>query len=168
MNVIVICLDTLRWDHLGCYGNPWIRTPAIDHFAHRATRFDAAYCASFPTVPMRTDAFTGDVVWPRYGWKALGNEETTVLQYLKEAGYHTGLVLDTANMVGAHLDRDFDECCLIKKRVDDGIGPEDILFPFPREHARQNGILYARHMASVSHYRHETDWAVAQTMLKAQ
>jgi arylsulfatase A-like enzyme len=167
MNVIVICLDTLRWDHLGCYGNDWIRTPAIDGFAKRATRFDAAYCASFPTVPMRTDAFTGDVHWPRYGWKNLGDDETTVVQVLEEAGYRTALILDTANMVGAHLDRDFGECHLIQKQVDDGITPDDIVFPFPREHARQNGVLYARQMANLSHHRHEVDWAVAQTMLKA-
>ena len=56
MNVIVICLDTLRWDALCVYNPAWVRTPHIDQYAQRATRFDAAYCASFPTVPMRVDA----------------------------------------------------------------------------------------------------------------
>ena len=55
VNVIVICLDTLRWDGLGHNLGSWIRTPAIDSFAKKATIFDRAYCASFPTVPMRVD-----------------------------------------------------------------------------------------------------------------
>jgi len=67
MNVIVICLDTLRWDFLGYNGNDWMRTPEIDSFANRAIVFDRAYCTSFPTVPMRTDCFTGNTNWPRYG-----------------------------------------------------------------------------------------------------
>ena len=74
MNVIVICLDTLRWDALGCYAD-WVQTPCIDHYAGRAARFDAAFCASFPTVPMRVDAYTGDVNWPRYGWRGPDEEQ---------------------------------------------------------------------------------------------
>ncbi|MBC8230215.1 sulfatase-like hydrolase/transferase [bacterium] len=136
MNVIVICLDTLRWDFLGYNGNDWIQTSAIDSFANRAIVFDRAYCTSFPTVPMRTDCFTGNTNWPRYGWKPLGENEVTLPQCLREAGYYTGLILDTANMIGAKFPRDFDEYELIKKPVDDGVKPEDIEFPFPRENAR--------------------------------
>ena len=33
MNVIVIMADSLRVDHLGCYGNEWIQTPSLDRFA---------------------------------------------------------------------------------------------------------------------------------------
>ena len=167
MNVIVICLDTLRWDFLGYNGNDWIRTPAIDRFANRAIVFDRAYCTSFPTVPMRTDCFTGNTNWPRYGWKPLGENEVTLPQCLREAGYYTGLTLDTANMVGAKFPRDFDEYELIKKPVDDGVKPEDIEFPFPRNNARQGGRGYANDMARTSHYRHETDWFVARTMTRA-
>lgn len=36
MNVIVIMLDSLRADHLGCYGNEWIRTPNIDRLARES------------------------------------------------------------------------------------------------------------------------------------
>jgi len=53
MNFIVIVSDTLRRDHLGCYGNDWISTPHIDRFASRAQVFDRAYSGSFPTVPHR-------------------------------------------------------------------------------------------------------------------
>ena len=35
MNIILIVSDTLRRDHLGCYGNNWISTPNIDKFAKK-------------------------------------------------------------------------------------------------------------------------------------
>ena len=59
MNIILIMSDTMRFDHLGCYGNDWIRTPHLDAFAEKCTVFDRAYQASFPTIPTRTDMVTG-------------------------------------------------------------------------------------------------------------
>lgn len=167
MNFIVICLDTLRWDALSYNRRDWVKTPSIDSFAQKATIFDRAYCASFPTVPMRTDCFTGNVKWPIYGWKKLGDDEVTLQHYLREAGYNTAMVLDTSNMIGANLNRDYDEFHLIKKDVDDGVKPEDIKAPFPLEHARQGGRGFVRDMVNTSHYRHETDWFGARTMIKA-
>ena len=35
MNVILLVVDTLRAAHLGCYGNPWIRTPNLDRLGVR-------------------------------------------------------------------------------------------------------------------------------------
>jgi arylsulfatase A-like enzyme len=53
MNVIVIILDTLRRDHLGCYGNRGIRTPNLDRLARRSTIFANAYIGSYPCMPAR-------------------------------------------------------------------------------------------------------------------
>ena len=167
MNAIVICLDTLRWDALGVYNPRWVQTPAIDHFAQQATRFDAAFCGSFPTVPMRVDAYTGDVNWPRYGWKGIDPEQPKLPLFLREAGCYTGLVLDTANNVSAGLHEFYDEYHLIKKDVEDGMTPEKVVFPVPRENLRQNGVGYIRDVANTSHYRHEQDWFVARTMQRA-
>jgi len=168
MNCIVICVDTLRWDYLRCYGrNKVIRTPMIDSYAMQATRFDAAFCGSFPTVPMRVDAYTGDVNWPRYGWKGPDPDQRTLPQILRQHGYHTALVLDTRNNVGVGLHEFYDEYHLIDKPPTNTVKPEDITFPFPPENVRQNGRGYANDMARTAHYRYETDWFVARTMLKA-
>ena len=35
-NIIVVMLDTLRPDHLGCYGNKWIKTPNFDQVARES------------------------------------------------------------------------------------------------------------------------------------
>jgi len=40
MNLIVIMLDSLRQDHLGCYGNSWIKTPHIDKLAGESASMD--------------------------------------------------------------------------------------------------------------------------------
>ncbi len=167
MHVIVICLDTLRWDHLGCYGNRMVNTPAMDTFARDATRCDAAFCASFPTIPMRTDAFTGNVNWPVYGWKPLGTDEVTITQCLKEAGYHTAFVHDTSNMVPTGFGRDFDEDLFITPPQGWEANRDKVEFPVPRENLRQNGGGFINDRARTMHYEHETDWFVARTMLAA-
>ena len=167
MNLIVICLDTLRWDYLGCYGNARIRTPGIDAFARDATRFDAAYCASFPTIPMRTDAFTGNVNWPIYGWRPLGEDEVTLTERLKEAGYHTAFIHDTGNMVSTGFGRAFDEDIFIQPPEGWEANIENVELPVPRENMRQNAGGFIRDRARTMHCEHETDWFVARTMLSA-
>ncbi|MDQ4127270.1 MAG: sulfatase-like hydrolase/transferase, partial [Actinomycetota bacterium] len=49
-NVVVIVADTFRRDHLGAYGNPFIRTPHLDEFARSSVIFDNHLISSFPTM----------------------------------------------------------------------------------------------------------------------
>src|SRR5438067_478926 len=58
-NVVVITIDTLRPDHLGCYGYKQIRTPNIDALAADGVRFQRAYTAVPVTLPSHTVIFTG-------------------------------------------------------------------------------------------------------------
>lgn len=60
---ILISIDTLRADHLGCYGYPRPTSPFLDRLAQRATVFDEAY-AQFPsTLVSHMSMFTG--LYPR-------------------------------------------------------------------------------------------------------
>lgn len=167
MNVIVIALDTWRWDHAGYNGSRHVRTPSIDAFAQRATIFDRAYVTSFPTVPMRTDCFTGNTNFPRYGWKKLGPEEALLTEVLREAGYHTGLVLDTLNMIPTDFPRGFHDVHAIDKPPSNTTDPASIVHPVDSKNIRQGGKQRARQMASMSHFEHESDWFVARTMAMA-
>ncbi|MEM7271287.1 MAG: sulfatase-like hydrolase/transferase, partial [Pseudomonadota bacterium] len=45
-NVLWIMADQLRWDYLGCYGHPHLKTPHIDALAARGVRFNRAYVNS--------------------------------------------------------------------------------------------------------------------------
>ena len=53
MNIIMIMCDSLRQDHLGCYGNDWIETPNIDRLAGESVVFENAYPEGLPTLPVR-------------------------------------------------------------------------------------------------------------------
>lgn len=103
MNFVFICIDTLRYDHLSCNGNDWIKTPNLDAFASEAIVFDNAYAGSFPTIPHRTDAFTGRFGEPLHPWLPLGFDGVTLPAILGEAGWATYLVFDTPHLInGGH------------------------------------------------------------------
>ena len=68
-NVILIHIDTLRYDHLGCYGYKRATSPNIDRIAEEGVLFTRAYSTDVPTIPYYTSMFTGmrgtstGVVW---------------------------------------------------------------------------------------------------------
>jgi len=106
MNIVFVVSDTLRRDRLGCYGNPWIRTPNLDRFAKEAIVFDHAYEASFATVPTRADFLTGKLTMIDFGWAPLPPKETTLPQRLAEAGYFTMGIADTPFYLRADMNYD--------------------------------------------------------------
>lgn len=59
MKIIIISLDTLRADHLSCYGYPLPVSPHIDAIAQEGARFETAIAGDIPTQPAHTSLFTG-------------------------------------------------------------------------------------------------------------
>ncbi len=57
-NIILICLDTLRADHLGCYGYPKNTSPNIDSLAVESVSFLNTYASSPWTLPSHVSLFT--------------------------------------------------------------------------------------------------------------
>jgi hypothetical protein len=51
-SAIVVVMDTLRADHVGAYGNDWIKTPTLDALAKEGIVFTHAFTESLPTIPM--------------------------------------------------------------------------------------------------------------------
>jgi arylsulfatase A-like enzyme len=109
MNIVLIISDTFRHDHLGCYGNPWIRTPHLDRLAERAIVFDRFYATSFPTMPNRADLLVGKYSFTSVGWAPLPREELTLPQLLSQGDYSTAAVVDTPFYIrnGYGYDRGF-------------------------------------------------------------
>jgi arylsulfatase A-like enzyme len=64
VNAILIILDTLRKDHVGAYGNEWIKTPNLDQFAKESVKFTRMYPESLPTLPARKAIYTGKRIFP--------------------------------------------------------------------------------------------------------
>jgi choline-sulfatase len=59
MRILYIDIDTLRPDHLGCYGYHRNTSPTIDKIAEQGVRFDNNYCSDAPCLPSRTALMTG-------------------------------------------------------------------------------------------------------------
>ena len=56
---MVVTVDTLRADHLHCYGYPNIETPALDGLAQRGVLFENAVAQTPLTPPSHASIFTG-------------------------------------------------------------------------------------------------------------
>src|SRR6202030_477522 len=99
-NVVVITIDTLRADHLGCYGDKQIRTPNIDALAAEGARFERAYTPVPVTLPAHTVIFTG--TYPMlsgmhdFSGNKLNATQPTLASVLKQHGYVSGAVVGSA------------------------------------------------------------------------
>ena len=103
MNIIVVIIDTLRYDHIAANGNPLIKTPNLDRLIRMSWNFHRAFAASFPTIPHRTDVMTGRYGAPFHPWKCLSCDVATIPRVLAEYGYCSQLIHDTPHLVnGGH------------------------------------------------------------------
>ena len=59
LNILIISIDTLRADHLGCYGYFRDTSPEIDAFAREAVFFEQAYSPMSTTLPAHVSLLTG-------------------------------------------------------------------------------------------------------------
>ena len=59
MKMLMLDIDTLRADHLGCYGYSRDTSPAIDSIARDGVVFTDYYCSDAPCLPSRAALFTG-------------------------------------------------------------------------------------------------------------
>ncbi|MCB2036353.1 MAG: sulfatase-like hydrolase/transferase [Ottowia sp.] len=94
-NFLFIITDQQRADHLGCYGNPVLRTPHIDALAARGQRFDRCYVATPVCMPNRASIMTGrmpSVHRSRSNGIPLHLGATTFTQVMLKHGYTTGLI----------------------------------------------------------------------------
>jgi arylsulfatase A-like enzyme len=103
MNLILIIADTFRADHLGCYGNEWIKTPNLDRLAAEAVVFTNAYGDGLPTIPMRRVFYTGNSILPGGEWRPLLPNDVTVAQIAGKHGFTSALVADCYHLFKPNL-----------------------------------------------------------------
>ena len=58
-SVLLVTIDTLRADHVGCYGHPGLTTPVLDGLASRGVRFGTAVAHVPLTAPSHASILTG-------------------------------------------------------------------------------------------------------------
>lgn len=93
--VVFLMTDTTRKDMLGCYGNPKMKTPALDKLAGRGIRYENAYTCQPVCGPARSAIFTG--IFPHSNGMvtnsvALGVNVKTIGQRLTDNGISCGYI----------------------------------------------------------------------------
>jgi choline-sulfatase len=114
-DVYLVTIDTLRADHVHCYGDDRIQTPALDSLAREGIRFAQAFTPSPITNTAHTSILTGllpsvhgvtDFAIP------LAKTYPTWAELLKQNGYQTaafiGAVVLDSRTLAPGLDRGFD------------------------------------------------------------
>ncbi|MBI3923749.1 MAG: sulfatase [Armatimonadetes bacterium] len=93
-NVIVLIIDSLRYDHCGCYGAEKSYTPNLDAIARECAVFENAYPEALPTIPIRTSLMTGQRTLSYRPWQPLTKEDVTAAELLDELGYTSAFITD--------------------------------------------------------------------------
>ncbi|MBN3041276.1 MAG: sulfatase [Candidatus Omnitrophica bacterium] len=96
-NIILITVDALRPDHLGCYGYQRQTSPNIDKLAKEGVVFLNCFATGPDTIASLPGFFTGrylEVETPKHlltSDNLLDEKFTTLAEYLKTMGYHTAV-----------------------------------------------------------------------------
>jgi len=96
-NVIIILTDDVGYGDLGCYGNPYTKTPHLDNFAEEGVKFTHCYAASPNCSPARAGLLTGRTPYRVGMYDVLGGtsqrtlreSEITIAELVKHVGYDT-------------------------------------------------------------------------------
>jgi len=112
-NLLVISIDTLRADHLGCYGYPKPTTPGIDRFSRESVLFRTAIAHAPSTEPSHASIFTSMIPAHHGALRAkrmpISKKVVTMAEILRSAGYRT-VSFNGGGQVGASygFDRGFE------------------------------------------------------------
>ncbi len=187
-NVIVVILDSLRKDHVGAYGNGWIKTPNMDALSRESLRFGRAYPESLPTICARRAIHTGMRTWPFrdwrqykgvdvvvWGWQPIPEGQRTLSEILKQEGYQTLFVTDTLHQYkpSMNFQRGFDVFDFIRGQTTDSYQPK---WTDPREKVRQALVKgqgfdvqgqMRRYFANTAYRETEEDWFSPRVFARA-
>jgi len=97
-NILLIVSED-NGPEIGCYGDPYARTPRLDRLAAEGERFDRAYVAQAGCSPSRASFLTGlhvhqhgQIGLATWGFRMYSADTPNVVRSLKESGYRTGLI----------------------------------------------------------------------------
>ncbi len=95
-NVVIILTDDQGWGDVGYNGNEILETPNLDLLAYQSIRFDRFYVSPV-CAPTRASLLTGryhlstGVSWVTHRKEVMRQDEQTIAELLKTAGYNTGM-----------------------------------------------------------------------------
>lgn len=93
-NILLLMSDNHSWNHLGCYGDPVVKTPNIDSLAQHGIRFTNAFCAAPSCTAARASMLTGMPIWKLEEganlWGTMSSKFQVYTDMLEESGYLVG------------------------------------------------------------------------------
>jgi len=123
LNLVVIIADTMRCDHLGAYGSQRVKTPNLNRLAEEGVVFENTYADALPTIPCRRVYHAGRSLLreKRNWWRPMDEEDVTMAEILRRAGFHTGLIVDTYHYFapGMNFHRGYDSWQWIRGQESD-------------------------------------------------
>ncbi len=93
--IVLIMVDSQRWDFLNCYKNTGLKTPQLDRIAAEGVRFDRAYTTQPVCQPARAAIFTGQYPHGCASWSncmGISDNVHTVGERLQDDGVHTAYI----------------------------------------------------------------------------
>ena len=94
-NIVFVLADDLGYGDIGCFGQTKIKTPHLDQMAKEGLKLTNFYAGSTVCAPSRcvlmTGKHTGRARVRGNGWGPLEDDDVTVAEVLKQAGYRTAL-----------------------------------------------------------------------------
>ena len=188
-NVVLIIVDTLRKDHIGAYGNDWIKTPNLDALAGESLRFTRAYPESTPTICARRAIHTGTRTWPfrnydppegenisLLGWEPIPLEQVTLAEVMRENGYLNLFVTDNLQQYkpAYNMHRGFDVWEFIRGQTTDKYRP---IWTAPQQSLERTLIAdttaaggeeyFSQYFANVADRKNEEDWFAPRVFNRA-
>jgi len=116
-NVLVITVDTLRADRLGCYGYERDTSPNLDAFAGESIRFERAYSQAPFTAPSHASLFTslhsnehGVLSWGI----GIPAEARTMAERFRDRGFATAAFYNHPTLASCDVERGFEH---VEKRI---------------------------------------------------
>jgi arylsulfatase A-like enzyme len=112
-SVVLVSLDTLRADHLGCYGFPQPTSPNLDRLAMQGTLFEQAIAHSTLTLPSHATLLTGVLPCVHGLFLARGPQRiprgiVPLAEILRGAGYATAAFTEDAMVSPGVFQRGFE------------------------------------------------------------
>lgn len=181
-NIVVVVADTFRTAYLGVYGNEWIQTPNLDHFAEEGVRFTNAHPESLPTIPTRRTLHTGrrafpfrdyrPVPWDNVylpGWQPMSPDEGTIAGALVRNDYHTGFFADVPHyfVPGMNFTRGFLQWEFIRGQAEDRYNAIAHADPALLSRYRGGENRIRAHLVNVQPEQPEENWPAARTFRRA-
>jgi arylsulfatase A-like enzyme len=129
-SLLLISIDTLRSDMLGCYGQDRPTSPTLDLLATEGVLFENAFTTSPWTLPAHASLLTG--LYPRHHGArtvrhALRSAVPTLAEILSKEGFATMAVVNSYYLVRRYgFSRGFDEFVYVKEEMSER-GPSEVV-----------------------------------------